>query len=169
MLRQLDYSGRPIPSCNFFIYNQLRRHTSRMSDTMKLFPFTCVKHNTMAMLTKRELDLMSVLWNRGSATVTEVLADLHDEIAYSTFMTVMRTLEAKGHVRHEQEGKAFRFYPLTEPDDAADTALGRIVNKVFHGSRELVINRLVSDDDVSADELRRIKETLERRLEELER
>ena len=57
---------------------------------------------------------------------------------------------------------------LTEPDDAADTALGRIVNKVFHGSRELVINRLVSDEDVSAEELRRIKENLERRLEELE-
>jgi len=111
---------------------------------------------------------MSVLWNRGSATVTEVLADLNDDIAYSTVMTVMRTLEAKGHVRHDQEGKAFRFYPLTEPDDAADTALGRIVNKVFHGSRELVINRLVSDEDVSADELRRIKENLERRLEELE-
>ena len=55
----------------------------------------------MAQLTKRELDLMSVLWNHGSATVTEVLADLPDEIAYSTVMTIMRTLEAKGHVRHE--------------------------------------------------------------------
>ena len=123
----------------------------------------------MAQLTKRELDLMSVLWNRGSATISEVSDDLPDEIAYSTVMTIMRTLEAKGHVRHEQEGKAFRFFPLTEPDDAADTALGRIVNKVFHGSRELVINRLVSDEDVSAEEIRRIKENLERRLEELER
>jgi predicted transcriptional regulator len=122
----------------------------------------------MAQLTKRELDLMSVLWNRGSATITEVLSDLPDDIAYSTVMTVMRTLEAKRHVRHTQDGKAFRFYPLTEPDEAADTALGRIVNKVFHGSRELVINRLVSDEDVSAEELRRIKKNLERRLEELE-
>ncbi len=123
----------------------------------------------MAQLTKRELDLMSVLWNRGSATVTEVLDDLPDDIAYSTVMTILRTLEAKGHVRHEQEGKAYRFYALTEADEAADTALGRIVNKVFHGSRELVINRLVSNEDVSAEELRRIKDNLERRLEELER
>jgi len=123
----------------------------------------------MAQLTKRELDLMSVLWDRGSATVAEVLDDLPDEIAYSTVMTTMRTLEAKGHVRHDQVGKAFRFYPLTEPDDAADTALGRIVNKVFHGSRELVINRLVSDENVSAEEIRRIQESLERRLRELER
>lgn len=122
----------------------------------------------MPQLTKRELDLMSVLWARGSATVSEVLADLPDEIAYSTVMTIMRTLEAKGHVRHAQEGKAFRFYPLVEPDDAADTALGRIVNKVFHGSRELVINRLVSDENVSAEEIRRIKDNLERRLKELE-
>jgi predicted transcriptional regulator len=123
----------------------------------------------MAYLTKRELDLMSVLWERGSATVTEVLEHLPDDIAYSTVMTIMRTLEAKRHVRHEQEGKAFRFYPLTEPDEAADTALTRIVNKVFHGSRELVINRLVADENVSAEEIRRIKENLERRLEELER
>ncbi len=123
----------------------------------------------MATLTKRELDLMSVIWDRGSATITEVLEDLPDDIAYSTVMTVMRTLESKGHVRHEQEGKAYRFYPLTEPDDAADTALGRIVNKVFHGSRELVINRLVSDEDISADEIRRIKENLDKRLEELEK
>jgi BlaI family penicillinase repressor len=135
---------------------------------LKPFPFIFVKHNTMAQLTKRELDLMSVLWDRGSATVTEVMTDLADDIAYSTVMTIMRTLESKGHARHEQEGKAFRFFPLTEPDDAADTALGRIVNKVFHGSRELVINRLVSDENVSAEEIRRIKENLDRRLKELE-
>lgn len=111
---------------------------------------------------------MSVLWARGSATVTEVLADLPDDIAYSTVMTIMRTLESKGHVRHEQEGKAFRFYALTEAENAADTALGRIVNKVFHGSRELVINRLVSDEDISAEEIRRIQKSLEERLKELE-
>jgi predicted transcriptional regulator len=120
-------------------------------------------------LTKRELDLMSVLWRHGSATVAEVLEDIPDEISYSTVMTVMRTLESKGHVRHEQEGKAFRFFPVTDPDEAGDTALGRILQKVFHGSRELMVNRLVADEDVSADEIRRIKEYLEQRLEELER
>lgn len=120
-------------------------------------------------LTKRELDLMSVLWQHGSATVTEVLQEIPDDISYSTVMTVMRTLEAKGHVRHEQEGKAFRFFPVTEPHEAGDTALGRILQKVFHGSRELMVNRLVADADISADEIRRIKQHLEQRLEELER
>ena len=111
-------------------------------------------------LTKRELDLMSVLWQRGSATVTEVLEGLTDEISYSTVMTVLRTLEAKGHVRHEQEGKAFRFYPITNPDEVASTALSRILQKVFHGSRELMVNQLVSDESVSADEIRRIRDDL---------
>lgn len=119
-------------------------------------------------LTKRELDLMSVLWRHGSATVAEVLQEISDGISYSTVMTVMRTLESKGHVRHEQQGKAFRFFPVTQPDEAGDSALGRILQKVYHGSRELMINRLVADEDVSADEIRRIKEYLEQRLEELE-
>lgn len=119
-------------------------------------------------LTKRELDLMSVLWRRGSATVAEVLEEIPDEISYSTVMTVMRTLETKGHVSHEQEGKAFKFYPVTEPDEAGDSVLGRILQKVYHGSRELMVNRLVSDEDVSAEEIRRIKAYLEQRLEELE-
>jgi BlaI family penicillinase repressor len=108
-------------------------------------------------LTKRELDLMSVLWQRGSATVSEVLEGLTDEISYSTVMTVLRTLEAKGHVRHEQEGKAFRFYPVTNPEEAGSSALSRILHKVYHGSLELMVNQLVSDKNVSADEIRRIR------------
>lgn len=120
-------------------------------------------------LTKRELDLMSVLWERGSATVTEVLEGLSDEISYSTVMTVLRTLEAKGHVRHEQEGKAYRFYPVTKVEEAGSSALSRILDKVYHGSVELMVNQLVSDEDISADEIRRIRDDLERRLKEIER
>ncbi len=122
----------------------------------------------MAQLTRRELDLMSVLWDRGSATVAEILDRLADKIAYSTVMTVLRTLQAKGHVRHEQDGKAFRFYPLTEPDEAGDTALRRIVSKVYQGSREMLVSRLVSDEEISVEEIRRIKENLEQRLKEME-
>jgi predicted transcriptional regulator len=111
---------------------------------------------------------MSVLWDRGSATVAEILDRLADKIAYSTVMTVLRTLQAKGHVRHEQDGKAFRFYPLTEPDEAGDTALRRIVSKVYQGSREMLVSRLVSDEEISVEEIRRIKENLEQRLKEME-
>ena len=120
-------------------------------------------------LTKRELDLMSVLWDRGSATVSELLEQLADDIAYSTVNTVLRTLEAKDHVRHEQDGKAFRFFPVTDRDAAGDKALGRVLSKVYQGSRELLISRLVDDEAVSAEELRRIRQLLDDRLEEMER
>jgi predicted transcriptional regulator len=119
-------------------------------------------------LTRRELDLMSVLWHRGSGTVAEVLEDVADDISYSTVMTLMRTMEAKGLVRHEKEGKAFRFFPEVEADEAGESALGRILDKIFHGSRELLVHRLVDKEDVSADELRRIQAYLEARLKELE-
>jgi len=120
-------------------------------------------------LTKRELDLMSVVWEAGSATVSDVLEQMEDDVAYSTVLTIFRTLEAKGFVRHEQDGKAFRYYPLIEPDEAGGSALARILNKVYQGSRELLVARLVSDEDVSAEELRRIRAQLDERLQEMER
>jgi predicted transcriptional regulator len=119
-------------------------------------------------LTRRELDLMSVLWHRGSGTVAEVLEDVADDISYSTVMTLMRTMEAKGLVRHEKEGKAFRFFPVVAADEAGESALGRILDKIFHGSRELLVHRLVDQEDVSADELRRIQAYLDARLKDLE-
>ncbi|MDP2471223.1 MAG: BlaI/MecI/CopY family transcriptional regulator, partial [Candidatus Palauibacterales bacterium] len=61
-------------------------------------------------LTPRELDIMAVLWRRESGTVNEVWESLDDDLAYSTVLTMLRTLEAKGHVRHEAEGKAYRYY-----------------------------------------------------------
>ena len=111
---------------------------------------------------------MAVVWDQGSATVSDVLERLSDKLAYSTVQTVFRTLEAKGFVRHEQEGKAFRFFPLIEPDDAGDTALKRLISKVYRGSRELLVARLVSDEGISADELRRIRSRLDERLKEIE-
>jgi predicted transcriptional regulator len=119
-------------------------------------------------LTKRELDVMSVVWELGSATVGEVRDRLADDLAYSTVLTIFRTLESKGFVRHEQEGKAFRYYPLIQADDAGDSALGRLLNKVYQGSRELLVTRLVSDENVSPDELRNIRKLLDERLKEID-
>jgi predicted transcriptional regulator len=119
-------------------------------------------------LTKRELDVMSVVWEMESATVGEVRGRLADDLAYSTVLTIFRTLESKGFVRHEQEGKAFRYYPLIQADDAGDSALGRLLNKVYQGSRELLVTRLVSDENVSPDELRNIRKLLDERLKEID-
>ncbi len=120
-------------------------------------------------LTNRELDVMAVLWERESATVAEVLDVLPEELAYTTVLTVLRGLEAKGHVRHESEGKAFRYFPTVEPAKAGEKALGRVLDKIYQGSRELLVARLLSDDAVSEDELRRIRQMLDERLGEVER
>jgi predicted transcriptional regulator len=119
-------------------------------------------------LTRRELDIMSVLWRRKSATVAEIRDELSDDLAYPTVQTMLRVLEAKGYVRHAQDGRAFRFFPLAAQDDAADGALRRLVNKVYHGSRELLVTRLLADEDIPAAELKRIKTLLQRRINEAE-
>lgn len=111
---------------------------------------------------------MAVLWQEGSGTVSDVADGLDAELAYSTVLTMLRTLETKGHVRHEQEGKAYRYIPVTQPDDFGERALGRVLDKIFQGSRELLVTRLMADENVSPDELRRIRELLDERLEEME-
>ena len=61
------------------------------------------------LLSGREWDVMNVLWERGSATVAEVLDELQDELAYTTILTILRRLEEKGHVEHSPDGKAHRY------------------------------------------------------------
>jgi len=119
-------------------------------------------------LTRRELDLMSVLWHLKSATVAEVRDRLTDDLAYPTVLTMLRNLEIKGYARHEEEGRAFRYYPVLEPNQAGDTALRRLVSKVYQGSRELLVSRLIADEKISPTELRRIKKLLQERLKEVD-
>jgi BlaI family penicillinase repressor len=123
----------------------------------------------MTRLTNRELDIMAVLWQLGSGTVQDVLEQMDADLAYSTVLTMLRTLETKGHVRHEMEGKAFRYFPVLQPEAAGGRALDRILDKMYRGSRELLVSGLVSDEDVSAEEIRRIRQLLDERLEEMER
>lgn len=116
--------------------------------------------------TDRELDIMSILWERGSATVTEARDALADDLAYTTVLTVFRTLEQKGHVRHEEEGKAHRYFPCVGRARAGTSALRRIVDKLFGGSPELLLTQLVSDRKLSDAEVRRIRALLDKRISE---
>lgn len=117
-------------------------------------------------LTRRELDVMSVLWQRGSATVAEARNGIADDLAYPTVLTVLRTLEAKGHVRHELEGKGFRYYPVLESDDAGSSAVHRLLDKVYHGSRELLVAGLLSDQSIDEHELLRLRKLVNERIRE---
>ncbi len=114
--------------------------------------------------TERELDVMAVLWELGSATVAEVRDRLPDELAYTTVLTVLRTLVEKGHVAHRGEGKAYRYVPLVEREAAGTSALRRLVRKVFRGSPELLVTQLVEDRQLSRAELERLRTLLEERL-----
>lgn len=114
--------------------------------------------------TERELDVMSVLWERGPSTVSEVRFGIADELAYTTVLSVLRTLESKGHVRHEAEGKAHRYLPLVARDAAGKSALGRIVDKIFGGSRELLLAQLVDARGVDDEEVKRLRKVLNDRL-----
>ena len=117
--------------------------------------------------TPRELDVMAVLWQNGSATVADVKAGIKDDLAYVTVLTVLRTLEAKGHVRHVQEGKAFRYFPRTKSASAGSGALARVLDKMYRGSRELLVASLLEHEDVSDEELERLQQLIERRLKEI--
>ena len=114
--------------------------------------------------TDRELDVMAVLWDRGTATVAEVRERLADDLAYTTVLSVLRTLEVKGHVGHREEGKAHRYYPLVEQRAAGRSALTRLIETVFNGSPELLLTQLVSDRDLSDDQIKKLRRLMDARL-----
>src|SRR5215210_4372016 len=91
----------------------------------------------------RELEVMSVLWRLGSATVSEV-------------REALQALEEKGYVRHEPEGRAYRYFPLVEAERAGGSALARIRDAIFQGSAERMFAHMVADRKLRREELERM-------------
>ena len=118
--------------------------------------------------TQRELDIMSILWRLGSATVAEVRDELSDDLAYTSVLSALQTLEEKGYIDHQAEGRAYRYRPLIAADAAGGSALTRVLDKIFHGSAEQLLAQLVSERQIAPDELRRMRELLQDRLKEAE-
>ena len=114
----------------------------------------------------RELEVMSVLWRRGSATVTEVKDELGEELAYTSVLSALQTLEEKGYVRHESEGRAYRYFATIAADHAGKSALTRIRDSIYHGSAERMFAHLVSDRKLGRDELERMRALLTERLDD---
>jgi predicted transcriptional regulator len=107
---------------------------------------------------------MAVLWRLGSGTVTEVRDQLADPLAYNTVLTVLRTLEAKSHVRHEEEGKAHRYFPTVAREQAGTSGLQRLVDTVYAGSADALLTPLVSDRRLSRARLARLRALIDERL-----
>lgn len=116
--------------------------------------------------TPRELDVMSILWRSGSGTVSEVREGLGEDLAYTSVLSALQTLEEKGFVRHEPEGRAYRYFPTVEPETAGRSAMARIRQAVFQGSAELMFAQFVSDRKLNRDELERMRRLLAERLED---
>jgi len=114
----------------------------------------------------RELAVMSVLWRLGPSTVTEVREGLDDDLAYTTVLSALQTLEEKGYVRHESAGRAYRYSAAVPADKAGRSAIARIKDAIFQGSSEAMLTQMVSDRKLGREELERMRALLDERLKE---
>jgi predicted transcriptional regulator len=117
------------------------------------------KSNT---LTEAELRLMRILWRRGESAVTDLVADLPDgeALAYNSVLTTIRILERKGYVAHRQEGRAFVYWATIAEHEASRSEVRHVLNRFFGNSRERLLLSLLGDEEISADELERLKSAI---------
>jgi predicted transcriptional regulator len=115
-------------------------------------------------LADREAELMEVLWDFGPATVAEIRERVSDDLAYTTVLTMMRTLEGKGYVTREADGKAHRYAARVERDDARRSALRAFSEKFFKGSTAMLLSHFVAQEKLSDDDVRRLRKLLAQRV-----
>ncbi len=111
-----------------------------------------------AVLTRRERQIMDILYRRGRATAGEVMSDISGRPSYSTVRTQLRVLESKGHVRHDEEGLRYVYSPALPRHAARRSALRHLVETFFDGSTEKVVSALLGGEGarISQEELDRI-------------
>jgi len=112
----------------------------------------------------RELAVMSILWRTRGATVAEVKEALEEPLAYTTVLSALQTLEEKGYVTHESEGRAYRYRATVAAEAAGDSALARVRESIFEGSSEKLFAHFVADEKLSRAELERMRRLLAQRL-----
>ena len=113
-------------------------------------------------LTPAELRLMKVLWTRGESAVSDMVAATADDgpLAYTSVLTTIRILEQKGYVEHRQEGRAFLYSASIGEQEASRSEVRHVLQRFFGNSRERLLLSLLGDDEISPDELRRLKEAI---------
>ena len=114
-------------------------------------------------LSRRERQIMDSVYRRGRATAAEVLNDLPDPPSYSAVRTMLRLLEEKGHLKHEQDGPRYVYLPMVARENARVSALKHIVSTFFNGSAEQAMAALleISDAQMTDDQLNRMQEMIE--------
>ena len=116
-----------------------------------------------AQLSRRERQIMEVVYERGRATAAEVRAHMPDPPSYSAVRAMLRILEDKGHLRHEQDGPRYVFLPTVPREEASETALRKLVRTFFGGSPEGAMAALLDLEGDHLDEaaLQRLSEMIE--------
>jgi predicted transcriptional regulator len=119
-------------------------------------------------LTEAELRLMKILWQRGESVVNDLVAAMPDgeTLAYNSVLTTVRILEQKGYVEHRQEGRAFVYRPCVAEHEASRSEVRHVLNRFFGNSRERLLLSLLGDEEVTPDELQRLKEAIQNARED---
>lgn len=114
-------------------------------------------------LTDGETRLMKVLWAKGPSTVSDIVAALprRQAVAYNTVQTLMRILETKGYVTHEQTGRAFLYRALVDQPTARKRAIGHLMKALFDNSPRLLLLNLLDDEQLDPDQAERLKRFIE--------
>jgi predicted transcriptional regulator len=122
------------------------------------------KSSTHTTLTRRERQIMDVLYRRSRATAADVMAELPGEPNYSTVRTQLRVLEDKGHVRHEEEGGRYVYAPAVPRHAARKSALKHLVETFFDGSAEQVVAAVLGGEAsrLSDEELDRVSALIDK-------
>ena len=117
-----------------------------------------------ATLTEAELRIMNVLWDKGSATVHEVLQALPSKpnLAYTSVLTIIRILETKGYVKHVKDKRAHIYLPKIDREDATRFEVRHLVSRFFGNSHERLLLNILEESSIDAEELARVRELLER-------
>jgi BlaI family penicillinase repressor len=110
------------------------------------------------LLSGPQLEIMKVVWRLGDATVRDVYEDLllHRPIAYTTVMTMMKNMEARGHLKKRSEGRAFVYAATVSEDRMLRRIVGDFIDRVFNGSTEPLLAHLVKERRLSEKDLKEI-------------
>jgi predicted transcriptional regulator len=110
-------------------------------------------------LTQAELRLMKILWERGESGVSDMVTAIsaETELAYTSVLTTIRILEKKGYVCHRQEGRAFLYSSCVGESEAGRSEVRHVLHRFFGNSRERLLLSLLGDDEITPEELNRLR------------
>ena len=115
-------------------------------------------------LSRRERQIMDIVYRRGSATAAEVTADLPDPPTSTAVRTMLRILENKGHLTHEQDGVRYLYRAVVDRDKARESMIGHMIKTFFNGSAEQAMATLIdrAGSDLNDEELARLAGMIEK-------